>query len=162
MPTPIPQHLSTFLKVLWRVNIGEQLAAFGDPELDGLSPVHNGTGGDLPYPAVCSFCHVLELDALVVATRGGAMALMHVGEGEEQPRLEQVRGTRIHRTALYCTVLRAWFLWASMKASWRYVTRTVWSGHLQPYLVTHSTGGVPCPQLLAAHPCLRASPRAGV
>ncbi len=107
-----PQILLAFAQVLWRVEIGEQLTSFGDPELVGLSPAHDDgsrsgdSSGGLPYTHVCSLCHVLELDALVVATRGGAMALMHVGEGEEQPRLEQVRGAHIAHTAIGYTALR--------------------------------------------------------
>ncbi|KAG2445393.1 hypothetical protein HXX76_000015 [Chlamydomonas incerta] len=74
------------LKFAWRVDVGPELLAAEDHDSGDAAVVTVTTGGCC---WLASFSHVLELDALCIATRGGTLALLHVAEGE-QPHLEQV------------------------------------------------------------------------
>ncbi|KXZ43844.1 hypothetical protein GPECTOR_79g123 [Gonium pectorale] len=68
---------------LWTCALGPELLAGADGPDGGA----DGAWTDSPWLVSCS--HVLELDAVCLATRGGGIALLHVGEDAAQ-RLEQV------------------------------------------------------------------------
>ncbi|GFR43052.1 hypothetical protein Agub_g4058, partial [Astrephomene gubernaculifera] len=74
------------LTPLWRYPLDPDLLPADSVAVDSHA---DGPGSSRSSSWVASFSHVLELDALCIATRGGAIALLHVGEGEE-PHLEQV------------------------------------------------------------------------
>ncbi|KAG2431603.1 hypothetical protein HYH02_013296 [Chlamydomonas schloesseri] len=75
------------LKFVWRVDVGPELLAAEVDADPAVAAVATATVGGCGWLA--SFSHVLELDALCIATRAGTLALLHVAEGE-QPHLEQV------------------------------------------------------------------------
>ncbi|KAG2485392.1 hypothetical protein HYH03_015878 [Edaphochlamys debaryana] len=76
-------------KLLWSCPVGAELLT---SDLDAALADGAAVPGAVPPYGGCwvaSFSHVLELDALCIATRGGCIALLHVGEGEAR-ELEQV------------------------------------------------------------------------
>ncbi|PNH07535.1 Elongator complex protein 1 [Tetrabaena socialis] len=72
------------LQAGWCCDLGAELLASSEAGdvAEGASPAGSGAW-------VTSFSHVLELDALCIATRGGTIGLLHLGEGGGQ-RFEQV------------------------------------------------------------------------
>ncbi|EFJ51885.1 hypothetical protein VOLCADRAFT_87528, partial [Volvox carteri f. nagariensis] len=75
-------------QALWRYPLEWELLSKEDVAdvLDGQS---TGGLGPRAHTWLASFTYVLELDALCIATRGGAIALLHVGDGSTR-YLEQV------------------------------------------------------------------------